>query len=163
MASKSNGFREDEIVVLKHWDKRDSKWVESVYPKVGGRLRLAHEDNEVLSISTDIVQYTEQIAVVKALVNTKKGEFSGFGMASVERDKTIARPFSNWRKHALSPVPYASPDTEWNTAVPKKSATWENQPKIRLTNVLTVTTARTVMVMVPTGPMEITGASPIVS
>ena len=88
--TKSNGFREDEIVVLKHWDKRDSKWVESVYPKVGGRLRLAHEDNEVLSISTDIVQYTEQIAVVKALVNTKKGEFSGFGMASVERDKTIA-------------------------------------------------------------------------
>lgn len=88
--TKSNGFREDEIVVLKHWDKRDNKWVESVYPKVGGRLRLAHEDNEVLSISTDIVQYTEQIAVIKALVNTKKGEFSGFGMASVERDKTIA-------------------------------------------------------------------------
>jgi hypothetical protein len=46
MTTKPNGnqFREDEIVILTHWDKREEKWVKSIHPKIGGRLRLAHED-----------------------------------------------------------------------------------------------------------------------
>jgi hypothetical protein len=87
---KSNGFREDEIVILSHYDKREKNWVQTSYPKIGGRLRLAHEDNEQLSINTEVVQFDTDLAVVRAVVGTSKGDFSGLGMSSVDRDQTIA-------------------------------------------------------------------------
>lgn len=92
MANKKNGnqFREDEIVILNHWDKREQAWVKSVHPKIAGRLRLAHEDNEQLSITSEIVKYDGNIAVVKVVSTTAKGDFPGLGMSSVERDNTIA-------------------------------------------------------------------------
>lgn len=92
MGNKTNGnqFREDEIVILTHWDKKEEKWVKSIHPKIGGRLRLAHEDNEQLSITSEIVKYDETIAVVKAIASIRKGNFPGLGMSSVERDNTIA-------------------------------------------------------------------------
>ena len=85
-----NQFRDDEIVIMSHWDKKEEKWVKSIFPKVGGRLRLAHEDNENMSITTEIVRYDENIAVVRAVTTTSKGSFPGIGMASAERDHTIA-------------------------------------------------------------------------
>lgn len=90
MGSKDNGFRSEEMVILSHYDKREGKWVETSYPKVGGRLRLAHEDNDQMSINTEVIQYDESIAVVKAELETRKGRFSGIGMASMERDQRIA-------------------------------------------------------------------------
>lgn len=83
-------FRDEEFVILSHFDKREGKWVETVYPIVGGRLRLAHEENEQLSITSEIIQYDESSAVVRATAKTSKGEFTGLGMASSSRDKTIA-------------------------------------------------------------------------
>jgi hypothetical protein len=88
--TNNNQFRDDEIVVLSHWDKKEEKWVKSIHPKVGGRLRLAHEDNEQMSITTEIVRYDENIAVVRAVTSTMKGTFPGIGMSSVERDHSIA-------------------------------------------------------------------------
>jgi len=88
--SNGNVFRDDEMVILSHYDKKQGRWVETEYPKVGGRLRLAHEDNEQLSITTEVIQYDGNVAVVKACAKTKKGEFTGLGMASVERDAKIA-------------------------------------------------------------------------
>lgn len=92
MAKKTNGtqFREDEIVILTHFDKREQAWVKSIHPKIAGRLRLAHEDNEHLSITSEIINYDGNIAVVKVVSSTSKGSFPGLGMASIERDKTIA-------------------------------------------------------------------------
>ena len=92
MAKKTNGtqFREDEIVILTHWDKREQAWVKSIHPKIAGRLRLAHEDNEQLSITSEVVNYDGNIAVVKVVSTTTKGDFPGLGMSSIERDKTIA-------------------------------------------------------------------------
>jgi hypothetical protein len=92
MANQINGnqFREDEIVIMAHFDKREETWVRTVYPKIGGRLRLAHEENDQISITTEIVRYDETIAVVKANTTTAKGTFPGLGMASVDRDHTIA-------------------------------------------------------------------------
>ena len=49
--NNQNQFREDEIVIMSHWDKRNDEWVKSVYPKIGGRLRLAHDENDQLSIN----------------------------------------------------------------------------------------------------------------
>ena len=86
--NNSNQFRDDEILVLDQL--RDGKSVKNIFPKIGGRLRLAHEENEQLSISTEIVRYDEAIAVVRATITTMKGSFPGFGMASVERDHSIA-------------------------------------------------------------------------
>ena len=86
----NNQFRDDEIVIMTHWDKKEEKWVKSIFPKVGGRLRLAHDANEQLSITTEIIRYDENIAVVRAVTSTMKGSFPGIGMASVERDHSIA-------------------------------------------------------------------------
>ena len=86
----NNQFREDEIVIISHVDKRTGEVVTRPYPKVGGRLRLAHEENGNLNISTEIIRYEDDVAVVRALATTKKGYFNGLGMASLERDQQIA-------------------------------------------------------------------------
>ena len=86
----NNQFREDEIVIVSHVDKSTGEVITRPYPKVGGRLRLAHEENGSLSISTEIIRYEENVAVVRALAKTKKGYFNGLGMASLERDQWIA-------------------------------------------------------------------------
>jgi hypothetical protein len=92
MSTKKNNnqFREDEIVIMSHVEKRTGEVVTRPYPKVGGRLRLAHEENGSLSISTEIIRYEENVAVVKAQATTSKGTFNGLGMASIERDQRIA-------------------------------------------------------------------------
>lgn len=83
-------FKDDEITYIKRWDKERGEYVTSPFPKIGGRLRLAHEDNEALSIETEIIKYDERIAVILATCTTKRGKFRGIGMASVERDEKIA-------------------------------------------------------------------------
>ena len=88
--TNNNQFRDDEIVIMSHWDKKEERWIKPIFPKVGGRLRLAHEDNEQMSITTEIVRYDEGVAVVRAVTTTSKGSFPGIGMASAERDHTIA-------------------------------------------------------------------------
>jgi hypothetical protein len=86
--NNGNQFREDEIVVLT--ENRDGKLVKSIHPKIGGRLRLAREQNQQISITTEVILYDENMAVVKSVTTTMKGTFPGIGMASVERDHTIA-------------------------------------------------------------------------
>ncbi|MDA3832390.1 MAG: hypothetical protein PF495_03240, partial [Spirochaetales bacterium] len=83
-------FRDDEIVVLRHWNKERQEYVINVYPKVGGRLRLAHQANDAINIETEVYRYDENLAVVIATVKTMSGQFTGIGMSSVERDKKIA-------------------------------------------------------------------------
>lgn len=92
MKKQTNGyqFREDDIVIMSHYDKKTGEYVTTVYPKIGGRLRLAHEENDSISINTEIVRSDDSIAVVRAVVTTGKGSFSGIGMASIERDERIA-------------------------------------------------------------------------
>ena len=84
----NNGFRDDELVTRRQ--KVNGEWVETVFPRVGGRLRLAHEGNGKLSIQTEVVQFDEAVAVVKATVTTEKGSFCGFGTASAQRDQRLA-------------------------------------------------------------------------
>jgi hypothetical protein len=83
-------FRQEEIITMVHWDKAIGKQVSRPYPKIGGRLRIAHENNDQLSISTQVISYDGQTAVVSAMTTTDKGSFSGVAMASVERDAKIA-------------------------------------------------------------------------
>jgi hypothetical protein len=61
MASQTNGnqFRDDEIIILEQL--RDGKMVKSIHPKIGGRLRPAHEQNQQLSIGTEIIRYDESL------------------------------------------------------------------------------------------------------
>jgi hypothetical protein len=90
MANQTNGnqFRDDEIIILEQF--RDGKMVKNIFPKIGGRLRLAHEENDQLSITTEIIKYDENLAVIRAITSTIKGNFPGLGMSSVERDHSIA-------------------------------------------------------------------------
>jgi len=90
MENQVKQFRDDEVVVLRYWSKERQEYVINVYPKIGARLRLAHESNENIHISTNIYKYDENIAVVIGTVQTDKGQFTGIGMASVERDNRIA-------------------------------------------------------------------------
>jgi hypothetical protein len=89
MANQTSGnqFRDDEIIILDQL--RDGKWVKNIFPKIGGRLRLAHEQNQQISITTEVIRYDESVAVVRAVTTTMKGSFPGIGMASVERDHSI--------------------------------------------------------------------------
>ena len=66
MANSNNGnqFRDDEIIILDQL--RDGKMVKNIFPKIGGRLRLAHEENDQLSIATEIIKGDENLAVVRA-------------------------------------------------------------------------------------------------
>ena len=61
MANQTNGnqFRDDEIIILD--ELRDGKIVKDIFPKIGGRLRLAHEENGQLSITTEIIKYDESL------------------------------------------------------------------------------------------------------
>jgi hypothetical protein len=86
--ANQNGFREDELVLRKQ--KVNGEWVESCFPRVGGRLRLAHEQNDRLGIETEVIRFDENCAVVKATVTTMKGAFCGFGTASAQRDQRLA-------------------------------------------------------------------------
>jgi hypothetical protein len=81
----SNDFREDELVSLRtEFDE------EAQFPRVGGRLRLAHEANDKLSIQTEVIRMEDALSVVKATATTLKGDFCGFGTASVQRDARLA-------------------------------------------------------------------------
>jgi len=44
-------------------ENRDGKLVQSIHPKIGGRLRLAHEQNQQISITAEIIKYDENLAV----------------------------------------------------------------------------------------------------
>lgn len=73
-------FRNDELFV------KDGK----PYPLVGGRLRVAHEENEVLSIKTDLIQFDPLVyAVVKSEVVTSKGTFTAHGTSSFGKDEEL--------------------------------------------------------------------------
>ena len=60
------------------------------YPVVGGRLRLAHDENKLLSIETNVLYYNDDSTVVHAHVKTEKGTFAGLGNASAKRDRVLA-------------------------------------------------------------------------
>lgn len=75
-----SNFRDDELVKVQG----------KQYPVVGGRLRLAHEENQELSIVTNIVNLTDEKVVIQATVKTEKGNFSGLGNASAKRDRLLS-------------------------------------------------------------------------
>lgn len=61
---------------------------DQVFPKVSGRLRLFHEGNEKLSISTELIHFNHMAnATVRATVTTGKGNFTGYGCSSSEKDQ----------------------------------------------------------------------------
>ncbi len=75
-----NVFRAEELVKVQG----------KTYPVVGGRLRLAHDENKSLSIKTSVVQYNDESTVVQASVITEKGTFNGLGNASRKRDRVLS-------------------------------------------------------------------------
>lgn len=61
------------------------------HPTLGGRLRLAHEANDKLTIKTEIVQFVLGVeAVVRAEVVTTKGTFIATGVARALRDEKLS-------------------------------------------------------------------------
>ncbi|MGO9122097.1 MAG: hypothetical protein ACLQPD_31355 [Desulfomonilaceae bacterium] len=84
----TNGFPEDELVTRKV--KINGEWHTRTFPVVGGRLRILHENNDNLSIQTDIMRLGNDFAAVKAAVESHKGKFNGTGTASVQRDARLA-------------------------------------------------------------------------
>jgi len=80
----SNGFRDEELV------SRKVNGQTRIFPVVGGRLRLAHEGNETLSLQTELVSWDGQYAVFKCCAATAKGKFLGYGTANSQRDARLA-------------------------------------------------------------------------
>ena len=81
-------FREDELVSRRV--KVGDEWQTKVFPIIGGRLRLAHEENETLSLQTELVNWDGQYAVFKCCAVTGKGSFIGYGTANAQRDARLA-------------------------------------------------------------------------
>ncbi len=84
----TNGFRDEELVTRRM--KVGNEWQTRVFPVVGGRLRLAHEENEKLNLQTDLVSWDGQYAVFKCRAVTAKGEYVGYGTANNQRDARLA-------------------------------------------------------------------------
>lgn len=80
----TNGFLESELIT-----KRVNGQTR-VFPVVGGRLRLAHEENETLSLQTELVNWDGQHAVIKCAAVTTKGQFIGYGTSNAQRDARLA-------------------------------------------------------------------------
>jgi len=80
----TNGFREDELVT------REVDGETRVFPVVGGRLRLAHEENQTLDLQTEMVNWDGQYAIFKCCAVTSKGQFVGYGTANSQRDARLA-------------------------------------------------------------------------
>ena len=89
MGTTGNGqFLESELIHRKV--KVGNEWQTRTFPIVGGRLRILHENNDNLSIRTQIIRLDNDFAVVKAAVESQKGKFNGTGTASVQRDAKLA-------------------------------------------------------------------------
>jgi hypothetical protein len=80
----TNGFREDELIT------RKVNGQTKVFPVVGGRLRLAHEENQNLNLQTEMVSWDGQYAIFKCSAVTNKGQFVGYGTANSQRDSRLA-------------------------------------------------------------------------
>jgi hypothetical protein len=80
----TNGFREDELIT------RKVNGQTRVFPVVGGRLRLAHEENQNLNLQTEMVSWDGQYAIFKCSAVTSKGQFVGYGTANSQRDSRLA-------------------------------------------------------------------------
>ena len=75
-----NNFKSEELVKVQG----------KLFPVVGGRLRLAHEDNANLSIETKVISYDGEVAIIQAMVRTEKGSYNGLGNASTKRDRVLS-------------------------------------------------------------------------
>jgi hypothetical protein len=85
----ANGaFREDELVSRNV--KVNGQWETRTFPIIGGRLRLAHEENDNLGLQTELVSWDGQYAVFKCCAATSKGQFVGYGTANAQRDTRLA-------------------------------------------------------------------------
>src|SRR5208283_516863 len=84
----TNGFREEELVSRRV--KIGNEWQTKIFPIVAGRLRLAHEENQNLSLQTEMVNWDGQYAVFKCCAVTGKGQFIGYGTANNQRDERLA-------------------------------------------------------------------------
>lgn len=60
------------------------------YPKIGGKLRLALEANEKISLSSEIVLDETERAVVKSIFQLDHGSFCGFGSANTTEDRDLS-------------------------------------------------------------------------
>jgi hypothetical protein len=80
----ANGFREDELFT------ETVNGQTRVFPVVGGRLRLAHEENQNLNLQTEMVSWDGQYAIFKCSAVTGKGQYVGYGTANSQRDAKLA-------------------------------------------------------------------------
>src|SRR5271157_1848281 len=89
MSTNGNGqFLESELIHRKV--KVGDEWQTRTFPVVGGRLRLAHEQNDSLSLQTEMVNWDGEYAVFKCCAVTGKGQYIGYGTANSQRDAKLA-------------------------------------------------------------------------
>ena len=76
----STTFKPDELITKNG----------NTYPVIAGKLRLAHEDNADLSITTELISFEAlDQAVVKATTGTEKGTYQAYGVASASKDTRL--------------------------------------------------------------------------
>lgn len=116
-----NSFRDEELVKVQG----------KTYPVVGGRLRMAHNQNKLLSIETFIKFYNESSIVIQAKVKTEKGSFCGIGNASIKRDRILANAIIELAEtraiaRALRFAGYGVEYTGYEEMGDNKNSNWDN-------------------------------------
>jgi hypothetical protein len=75
--------------------KVGQEWQTRIFPVVGGRLRISHENNRHLRIQTEIVKLDNDFVVVKAAVESQRGNFNA-------RELPRPRGMRDWRTRSLN-------------------------------------------------------------
>jgi hypothetical protein len=119
-----NSFKNDELVKVQG----------KSFPVVGGRLRLAHDENKLLSIETSVLYYNDESTVVHAHVKTEKGTFAGLGNASAKRDRKLANAILELAEtraiaRALRFAGYGVEYTGYEEVTDSKAITSEDEPE----------------------------------
>jgi hypothetical protein len=85
----ANTLFRDEGLVVRH-QKLNGQWINTPYPKLGSRLRVLHEQEEMVSIETEIVRRESDFVVVRAIITSSKGTYMCAGTISAQRDSRLA-------------------------------------------------------------------------
>ena len=116
-----NQFREDEIAFIRHFDKQRQEWVANPYPKVGGRLRLAHEATRPCQLRQRSSNTMEQPLLYVPSVPQRRGHLRVLAWPALTGIKLLLLQSSNWLKPERLPDRLDLRGTAWNTAALRKS------------------------------------------
>lgn len=80
-------FRPDELIVMKHFDKKERRTIERTVVLISGRLRVAREQLPELELDSSLLERSNDYAVVRVSARWKGGASCGLGVSITSSEK----------------------------------------------------------------------------